>query len=83
MKEDLELMFSENARASFSDISWPLSPLETEMVLNGIHNSKDFIQLYVVKAYGDERKVSSAGGKGCLYFAEISVKLLAFLVILM
>ena len=31
---------------------------------------------------GDEIKVSSAGGKGYLYFAEISVKLLAFLVIL-
>lgn len=30
-----------------------------------------------------KKEVSSAGGKGYLYFAEISVKLLAFLVILM
>lgn len=36
-----------------------------------------------METYGDEIKVSSAGRKGYLYFAEISVKLLAFLVILM
>lgn len=38
------------------------------------------IQLSSENSYGKTIKVSSARGKGYLYFAEISVKLLAFLV---